>query len=155
MTTYSYSCLDNLHGQRSLVGYSPRDRKESDITEEISTQSFSMGVKVSMREGTLQQRIREISSSCSPVVKGAKRKWWRPGLPRKDIHFIGLLPCSRTFNDSPWPLVLFVKPRGGNSRSAHLRTKEGSRKNQSPRKRCPLSSPGPPLPLFFFYFYAI
>ena len=25
------------HGQRSLVGYSPRDRKESDMTEHLST----------------------------------------------------------------------------------------------------------------------
>ena len=28
-----YSCLENPHGQRSLVGYSPWGRKESDITE--------------------------------------------------------------------------------------------------------------------------
>ena len=28
-----YSCLENPHGQRSLVGYSPRGRKESDRTE--------------------------------------------------------------------------------------------------------------------------
>ena len=28
-----YSCLENLHGQRSLAGYSPRGRKESDTTE--------------------------------------------------------------------------------------------------------------------------
>ena len=28
-----YSCLENPHGQRSLVGYSPRDHKESDMTE--------------------------------------------------------------------------------------------------------------------------
>ena len=27
-----YSCLENLHGQRSLAGYSPQDRKESDST---------------------------------------------------------------------------------------------------------------------------
>ena len=26
-------CLENPHGQRSLVGYSPRGRKESDTTE--------------------------------------------------------------------------------------------------------------------------
>ena len=25
-----YSCLENPHGQRSLVGYSPRGHKESD-----------------------------------------------------------------------------------------------------------------------------
>ena len=30
-----YSCLENPHGQRSLVGYSPWGHKESDMTEEI------------------------------------------------------------------------------------------------------------------------
>ena len=29
-----YSCLENPHGQRSLVGYSPQGHKESDTTEE-------------------------------------------------------------------------------------------------------------------------
>ena len=28
-----YSCLENLHGQRSLAGYSPWGHKESDTTE--------------------------------------------------------------------------------------------------------------------------
>ena len=28
-----YSCLENLHGQRSLEGYSPWGHKESDMTE--------------------------------------------------------------------------------------------------------------------------
>ena len=28
-----YSCLENPHGQRSLVGYSPQGSKESDWTE--------------------------------------------------------------------------------------------------------------------------
>ena len=28
-----YSCLVNPHGQRSLVGYSPQGRKESDMTK--------------------------------------------------------------------------------------------------------------------------
>ena len=29
----AYSCLENPHGQRSLVGYSPRGRKESNTTK--------------------------------------------------------------------------------------------------------------------------
>ena len=33
-----YSCLENPHGQRSLVVYSPWGRKESDTTERLSTQ---------------------------------------------------------------------------------------------------------------------
>ena len=32
-----YSCLENPHGQRSLAGYSPWGRKESDMTEWLST----------------------------------------------------------------------------------------------------------------------
>ena len=35
-----YSCLDNPHGQKSLVGYSPRVRKESEMTEQLSTAHF-------------------------------------------------------------------------------------------------------------------
>ena len=30
-----YSCLEKSHGQRSLVGYSPWGRKESDTTERL------------------------------------------------------------------------------------------------------------------------
>ena len=32
-----YSCLENPHGQRSLAGYSPQCRKESDTTEHLNT----------------------------------------------------------------------------------------------------------------------
>ena len=32
-TPLQYSCLENPHGQRSLVGYSPWGCKESDTTE--------------------------------------------------------------------------------------------------------------------------
>ena len=32
-----YSCLENPHGQRSLVGYSPWGLKETDTTERLST----------------------------------------------------------------------------------------------------------------------
>ena len=32
-----YSCLENPHGQRSLVGCSPWGRKELDATEQLST----------------------------------------------------------------------------------------------------------------------
>ena len=35
--TLQYSCLENPHGQRSLVGYSPWGHKESDTTEQLST----------------------------------------------------------------------------------------------------------------------
>ena len=32
-----YSCLENPHGQRSLVGYSPWDHREPNTTERLST----------------------------------------------------------------------------------------------------------------------
>ena len=32
-----YSCLENPHGQKSLVGYSPWGHKESDKTEQLRT----------------------------------------------------------------------------------------------------------------------
>ena len=35
------SCLENPHGQRSLAGDSPWDRKESDKTERLSTAQHS------------------------------------------------------------------------------------------------------------------
>ena len=34
------SCLENPHGQRSLVGYSPWGHKETDTTESLSTNTF-------------------------------------------------------------------------------------------------------------------
>ena len=37
------SCLENPHGQRGLVGYSPWGRKESDMTERLSTAQHSGG----------------------------------------------------------------------------------------------------------------
>ena len=39
-----YSCLENTHGQRSLVGYSPWGRRESDTTERLSTAQHSTHV---------------------------------------------------------------------------------------------------------------
>ena len=39
-----YSCLENPHGQRSLVGYSPGGGKESDTTERLSTAPCYFGM---------------------------------------------------------------------------------------------------------------
>ena len=39
-----YSCLKNPHEQRSLVGYSPWSRKESDMTERLSTAQHTSSV---------------------------------------------------------------------------------------------------------------
>ena len=34
---FQYSCLENPHEQRSLAGYSPWGRKQSDTTDQLST----------------------------------------------------------------------------------------------------------------------
>ena len=39
--TLQYSCLENPHGQRSPVGYSPWGHKESDMTEQQSTAQYT------------------------------------------------------------------------------------------------------------------
>ena len=36
-----YSCLENAHGQRSLLGYSPWGHKELDTTEQLSIVSIN------------------------------------------------------------------------------------------------------------------
>ena len=36
-----YSCLENLHGRKSLVGYSPRGLTESDMTEQVKHSTHS------------------------------------------------------------------------------------------------------------------
>ena len=36
-----YCCLENPYGQRSLVGYSSWGRKESDMTEHLSTKEMN------------------------------------------------------------------------------------------------------------------
>ena len=40
---FQYSCLENPHGQRSLVDYSPWGHKESDTTEQQGTEQDLMG----------------------------------------------------------------------------------------------------------------
>ena len=40
-----HSCLENPHGQRSLVGYSPWGLKESDMTEQLSTAQHSTYIR--------------------------------------------------------------------------------------------------------------
>ena len=36
-----YTCLENPHGQRSLVGYSPRGCKEANVKERLRTAQHS------------------------------------------------------------------------------------------------------------------
>ena len=44
-TLLQYSCLENPHGQRSLVGYSPWGHKESGATKHIHSYLMTQRVK--------------------------------------------------------------------------------------------------------------
>ena len=53
-----YSCLENPHGKRSLVGYSPWGRKESDMTEPLSlTQTIQKEKKNQNTVTVIHQQI--------------------------------------------------------------------------------------------------
>ena len=68
-----YSCLENLHGQRGLVGYSPWGCKELDTTEQLNTAhstviSWGPGVRSSC-----------VGISAGPMGKGGSDFLkWRP-----------------------------------------------------------------------------
>ena len=48
-----YSCLENLNGERSVVGYNPGGHKESDMTEQLSTHTYHKGIiKIVFRMNT-------------------------------------------------------------------------------------------------------
>ena len=53
-----YSCLKNPHGQRSLVGCSPRGHKESDMTEQLSTATEVQDLYIKTAYTTLLKGIK-------------------------------------------------------------------------------------------------
>ena len=57
-----YSCLENPHGQGSLVGYSPWGRKESDTTERLTLSQPELkdlpGLFLRVGQPRLQPRLR-------------------------------------------------------------------------------------------------
>ena len=52
-----HSCLENIHGQRSLAGYSPWGPKESDITERLSPAQHIMVFKTKCFLHTEKKKI--------------------------------------------------------------------------------------------------
>ena len=50
-----YSCLENPHGQRSLGGYSSWDRKESDMTEQLTLSQTLQLIRGQKIEDTKEQ----------------------------------------------------------------------------------------------------
>ena len=54
-----YSCLENPHGQRSLAGYSPWARKESNMTEQL-TLDFSQHCVIVFSDKVLHSFVKFI-----------------------------------------------------------------------------------------------
>ena len=64
----SYSSLENPHGQRSLVGYSPRGRKESGTTERLSRKQHKAGVEGSRKGAERLKDGCELSKRQTDVI---------------------------------------------------------------------------------------
>ena len=75
-----YSCLENPHGQRSLVGYSPWSWEESDMAERLSTLHFT----------------KRNSSFCDPSFSEAVLSLHQSAVqsgPPPNLCFYGPNPC--------------------------------------------------------------
>ena len=73
-----YCCLENPHGQRSLVGYSPQGRKESDMTEVTKYACIGLHWWLSGKESTCQCR-RPRRCELDPWVRKIRwRRKWQP-----------------------------------------------------------------------------
>ena len=73
-----YPCLENPHGQRSVVGYSPWGRKESDTTERLRTVQHRQGLLGLMwhsENGNIQgncRKLLELMFECMLNMKSEK-----------------------------------------------------------------------------------
>ena len=76
-----YSCLENPHGQRSLVGCSPWGHKESDTTGQLSRAHSTWNLKEWYGWGCLQGRNRDedIENRLVDTMWGAGSKGWDRG----------------------------------------------------------------------------
>ena len=71
-----YSCLENPHGRRSLVGYSPCGHKESDMTEQLSTAQHRAKIwreRVSLSTFNFQKRAMKIMARKSKPLLYSER----------------------------------------------------------------------------------
>ena len=65
-------CLNSPHGQRSLVDYSPWGRKESDTTEQLST---NLHVHMSREFGNMGQSCRVCRTNIWSLMEGGSVCW--------------------------------------------------------------------------------
>ena len=70
-----YSCLENSHGERSLVGYTPWDLKKSDTTEQPTASLFTSlppSTSLEKRASYLDQQSRG-GRNITPLGPGEER----------------------------------------------------------------------------------
>ena len=104
-----YSCLENPHGQSSLVGHSPWDRKELDTTEQLSTRPWSLPHLESTHCLSLHA-VGDIKAtwhcSCHPLSVSALLHWF---------PLLSSCPCNRPSYKhlqfpSKWILCVLSQP---------------------------------------------
>ena len=79
---FQYSCLENSHGQRSIVGLRPWDHKESDATERLSTHTSRDGLRI-LPQGHTSRSPSLVGVLC--VLEGLDM-FCRPALPPKGLQ---------------------------------------------------------------------
>ena len=82
-----YSCLENPHGQRSLGGYSPWGRKESDTTEWLAHTS---GDNLSTWGSERLKFLLKVTQLEMSLVLSLPDPGWRPDSPASKVPFTQL-----------------------------------------------------------------
>ena len=126
-----YSCLENPHGQRILVGYSPWGCKESDVTERPSTAQHTIQRKRSCHsfranflifpevESTMEKAMATHSSILAWKIPWTEEpgRLQSMGLLRvgmtERLHFHFSLSCIREGNGNPFQCSCLENPRDG------------------------------------------
>ena len=77
-----YFCLENPHGQRSLVGYSPWGHKELDMTEQLSTaqKQHVLGHKTNFIKFKCIDIIQNMFSNHNEIKSEINNNMWK--IPR-------------------------------------------------------------------------
>ena len=96
-----YSPWENPHGQRSLAGYSPRGRKESDTTEQLSTAHLLLVSSVTLKSLLTQLQVPYMLNGDNIFVKTKENTTHKARSTAPARHII--LVQSLSHVDSLWP----------------------------------------------------
>ena len=97
---FQYSCLDNPHGQRSLVGYSPWGHKESDTAEQVSTATQHYAVFIPYSAWIFFPFNKKSSFQDKTTTYNKQFLYCESNTKREDIIFKIYLPWSFLLSSS-------------------------------------------------------